>query len=74
MRAVAEAETGAEMGTAAGATVEPAAEAVRWEREPAAEAVQQGREPAAEIGAAAAAERAAEAVCRGREAAVGGAG
>ena len=54
---------GAETGTTAGATVEPAAEAVR-----------RGREPAAETGAAAAAERATEAVCWGREAAVGGAG
>jgi hypothetical protein len=69
-------ETGAETGTAAGATVEPVAEevwrgrepvaeAVRRGQEPAAEAVRWGREPAAETGAAVAAEPAAEAVCRG---------
>jgi hypothetical protein len=40
----------------------------------AAEVVRQGREPVAETGMAAVAERAAEAVCQGREAAVGGAG
>ena len=50
------------------------AEAVWRGREPAAEAVWRGWEPAAETGAAAAVERATEAVCRGREAAVGGVG
>jgi hypothetical protein len=62
VREAAEVETEAETGTAAGVTVEPAAEAVR-----------RGRESAAETGAAAA-ESAAEAVCQGREVAVGGAG
>ena len=45
---------GAETGMTAGATVEPVAEAVQW-----------GWEPAAETGAATAAERATEAICRG---------